>query len=529
MFPRCSASFRILAALLVPYVVLVSLPSAARAQIVAPTLPGEPGTSSAPAIPMQVGLPQDTEVFQAERPAVNPAAPTPPPALPLEGPIDPDKYICGRGDVLELNFWGRQNFKLRVTVDPEGRTFISKVGYVDIVGKTLRQAREIVRAAVMRYFPGLNFDLGLVEPRTFLVHVVENIPHPGLYTARPVERASNVITRAGGITGNASKRRISIQHRDGSTATVDLLLYNLTGDTKHNPYLMDGDLIRVPFEDVAVNISGAVRRPGRYELVSTKDFSELLDVAGGFASTATRQLPIRLVRKNEQERDTQTDVPFPKEGMPQVALRVDDVVVVPSTSELQRTVLLVGAISGAVPADEATQVRRLPFVEGDTVRTLIERAGGLGPGADLSGSYLIGKDATQVPLDLESLIVRREFTADKPINMGDSLVVPYKRRSVLVEGAVFRPNAYPFNPTFNVLDYVAGAGGETRFAQPIYNVKLITPTGKTLNYTDQLKVGPGDTIVVPERNFSRSEVVQLVMGGVGLLISGAALVLAARR
>src|SRR5207302_5870641 len=299
--PRHSTSFRLLAALLIPYVALISLPGTARAQITSPSLTGETQAPGA-AVPMQVAAPQDTEVLQAERPVINPGGV---PTLPLEEPGDPDKYICGRGDVFELNFWGRQNFKLRMTVDLEGCAFISKVGYVAIVGKTLRQAREIVKSAVLRYFPGLNFDLSLVEPRTFLVHVVENILHPGLYTARPVERASNVIARAGGITGNASKRRISIQHRDGTRTTVDLLLYNLTGDRKFYPYLMDGDLIRIPFEDVAVNVGGAVRRPGRYELIHSKDFAELLDIAGGFASTATRQPPIRLVRKNDQERESQ--------------------------------------------------------------------------------------------------------------------------------------------------------------------------------------------------------------------------------
>jgi len=509
--------------------ILVGVPTAARAQIVAPALPSEtPSTSPGPVVPMQPGLPQDTEVVQAERPVINPSVVS---TLPLEEPLDPDKYVCGRGDVLELNFWGRQNFKLRVTVDMEGRTFISKVGYVDIVGKTLRQARGVVKAAVLRYFPGLNFDLSLVEPRTFLVHVVENIAHPGLYTARPVERASNVIARAGGITANASKRRISIRHRDGSSATVDLLLYNLTGDTKHNPYLMDGDLVRVPFEEVSVSIAGAVHRPGRYELIGTKDLTELLDIAGGFSSTATRQLPIRLVRKDQKEHEAQIDIAYPiaKDALPELALHGDDVVHVPSVADLQRSVLLIGAIAGAVPTDEATHLRRLSFVEMETVRALLDRAGGVGPGADLAGSYIMKSDSTQVPVDLEALLVRRDLSADKSLEMGDSLVVPYKRRSVTVEGAVFRPNAYPFNPKFEVRDYVAVAGGETRNAQTLDNAKLITSTGKEMPYSAQLSVNPGDTIVVPERHFSRAEVVSLVMGGVGILISGAALILAARK
>src|SRR6267142_2592184 len=198
---RNSLCFRLIAAVLAPSMIFVGLPSAAKAQVVAPGNPLEAidrpsAVTVPPAVPMSVAVPSDTEVLQAERPVINPVGV---PTLPLEEPLDPDKYICGRGDVFELNFWG-----------------------------------------------GLNFDLTLVEPRTFLVHVVEDVPHPGLYTARPVERASNVLARAGGIPANGSKRRISIRHREGTTATVDLLLYNLTGDTKLNPYLMDGDLIRVP-------------------------------------------------------------------------------------------------------------------------------------------------------------------------------------------------------------------------------------------------------------------------------------------
>src|SRR5258708_15372671 len=262
---RDSQYFPLIAAVLAPTMMLVGLPSAGRAQVLPSLDPIERGTSAVRQ--MSVAVPSDTEVVQAERPVINPSAVS---TLPLEEPIDPDKYICGRGDIFELNFWGRQNLKLRVTVDMEGRTFISKVGYVDIVGKTLRETRGIIKTAVLRYFPGLNFDLSLVEPRTFLVHVVENIPHPGIYTARPVERASVVIGRAGGITGTASRRRISIQHRNGGTATVDLLLYNLTRDTKHNPSVSDSDLIRVPFEDVSVNVAGSVRRRGDSQPVHSK-------------------------------------------------------------------------------------------------------------------------------------------------------------------------------------------------------------------------------------------------------------------
>jgi protein involved in polysaccharide export with SLBB domain len=513
--------------MLVPALILFTLPLPVRAQVLTPGEMREPvrPTGTTPT-PMSVGLPPETEVQQQERP-VAPASIAPAP-IALEGPIDPDQYICGRGDIFELNFWGRQNFRVRFAVDLEGRAFIAKVGYVPILGKTLRQARTAVKEAVGRYFPKVDFDIALLEPRTFLVHVVENIPRPGIYTARAVDRASAVIARAGGIVGKASRRRIVVQHHDGSTSAVDLVRYELTGDVRFNPPLLDGDVIKVPFEELGATVGGAVRRPGHYELIESQDLRELIELAGGLATTATRQLPIRLVRADEREIQTQSVVPYPKEGLPQLPLRAEDHVDVPSVSELQRSVLVIGAVSGAVATDEATQLRRLEFVENDTVRTLLERAGGVVAGADLTGSYIV-REGKQVPVDLEALLVRRDFTVDRPLRVGDNLVVPYKRRAVSVAGAVFHPSAYPFNPQFNVLDYVAAAGGETRNAQGLETLKVIRTTGETLPISKELKVAPGDTIIVPERDFSRPEMVQLAMGFVGLVLSGAALFIAARR
>src|SRR5262245_9450332 len=35
----------------------------------------------------------------------------------IEEPIDPDGYVCGPGDVFELEFWGSQNLHLTLTTD----------------------------------------------------------------------------------------------------------------------------------------------------------------------------------------------------------------------------------------------------------------------------------------------------------------------------------------------------------------------------------------------------------------------------
>jgi polysaccharide biosynthesis/export protein len=457
------------------------------------------------------------EVMSVGRQAAMPGAAD----LALEEPIDPKDYVCGSGDAFELRFWGRQNLVVRLTVDLDGHAFIPKIGKVAVAGKTLASARTAILETVGRHYPGLQSDLTLIRPRDFVVHVAGRVKRPGVHRANPRMRLSALLGNAGGSAG--STRRIEIRHRDGTTVTADLLLYARTGDTRHNPYLLDGDVVDVPDAEVQVEIAGPVRAPGRYELIATRDLAELLELAGGLRSSASRALPIRVTRRSSEERKSMIKVPFEGGRMPNLALQDDDQIAVPSTSELDRSVSLVGAVVGADPADPATTIKRLTYVEGDTVRSLIERAGGVTVAADLENAYIKRDGAELEKLDLERLLIRRDFTADRPITIGDTIVVPFKRRSIVVEGAVVRAGAFQFNPRFGVREYVESAGGATRFAKSQGDIRVIGADGKSRRFAGDVAVQPGDTIVVPERNFSRSEVVQLVMSGAGLVLSSVAL------
>jgi hypothetical protein len=113
--------------------------------------------------------------------------------------------------------------------------------------------------------------------------------------------------------------------------------------------------------------------------------------------------------------------------------------------------------------------------------------------------------------------------------MGDLIVIPQMQYSVRVEGAVARAGLYPYNPTFGISEYVAHAGGLTRTASGLDESRLIEPSGLSRNFSSALKPGPGDAILVPERNFTRPEIVQIVISAAGLLLSGVAITIAATR
>ena len=200
-----------------------------------------------------------------------------------------------------------------------------------------------------------------------------------------------------------------------------MLLYARTGKARHNPYLLDGDVVHVPKPGAEVTIAGPVRDPGRYELVATRDMNELMQLAGGLKSSASRRLPIRVVRRGRHERKTTTALRFTSDGrLPNYPLRDDDEIVIPSTGELERSIALIGAVVGADPADPATTVKRLPYIEGDSVRSLLERAGGVTVSADLKNAYVQRDGNRLYPIDLEALLVRRDFRKDRPVRLGDT-------------------------------------------------------------------------------------------------------------
>jgi len=297
--------------------------------------------------------------------------------------------------------------------------------------------------------------------------------------------------------------------------------------------LLDGDVVTVPFAELTVSVTGGVRRPGSYELVKSKDLSELLDLAGGLSAGAARSLPIRIVHHNKKQQEVFEELSFASGTVPNAPLQDLDEVMVPAIDELKRSVLLIGAVVGAESVDAAATSKRLPFVEGDTVLSLLERAGGIKAPGDLKRSYIERPQPTGqpkvIPVDLDALLVRRDVRADVSIFIGDTIVIPPMQYSVLVEGAVARAGLYPYNPKFGVPEYIAHAGGFTRTARDLDDSKLIDSNGITHDYHFGTKLNPGDAILVPERTFTRAEIVQLVMAGAGLVLSGIAITYAATR
>ncbi len=198
----------------------------------------------------------------------------------LEDAIDPKSYIIGPGDVILINLWGEQEEEFEVMVLPEGNIILPSIGSLMVNGLTLEKMDRLIKEKAMRYYPVSQITVSLGDIRTFKVHVTGEVVKRGSYNASPVDRISQVINMAEGVTSWANMRNIEIRHLDGSIDIFNLLEFEIKGDIENNPFVKGGDIIHVPRVSLSLGmvfVSGNVKSPGYYHLYKGETIGDLIE------------------------------------------------------------------------------------------------------------------------------------------------------------------------------------------------------------------------------------------------------------
>jgi protein involved in polysaccharide export with SLBB domain len=378
----------------------------------------------------------------------------------------------------------------------------------------------------------------------FTVYVVGAVARPGSYRATALTKVSELILRAAPLA-SASTRRLEIRRKTRNAPIIaDMVRFSVLGDPSADPTVLDGDTVFVPLREFEVEAAGAVRRPGRYELVDKRNGAELLELAGGASSDAALGLPLRITTRVQDDRVEARSVPN-LEAAATTQLRAGDVLRVPTLADLHRTVTVEGAVQlgsalpesepvaaaglrvpdAALPARPATSAQ-VPFVDGETVRDAIAKVGGLQPWADGKLSYLIrvGADGARQRVPVDVLAAGMRGGADTPLQSGDTLVIPSRRDAVVVGGAVYHPGVYAYSRELKPLDYLTLAGGATRNGRP-NSAQVLRRTGQSMRIGDVSEIEPGDVISVPEATVSTAEWINFAIIVANLAVGTTALVL----
>ena len=346
--------------------------------------------------------------------------------------INPEEYLVGPGDVLQLYIWGEFDLSYMLQVDPEGNILIPTVGSFHVSEMKLADAKQLVYEAAQKKYPGVEITISLGSMRFFTAYITGAVLSEGSFTIHPATRLSDLIERAGGFLDElrgssiqeevdgrkvtrvrriqnrpAGRRSIQINHRDGGQEIVDYDMFLATGRLEHNPYIRMGDVLHVGFVGESIYLYGAVNQEGKYEYREGDTIGDLIALAKGVRlDEPIRRLELwrfdlgtEVARKVVLGDNDVVGQEFVIRDFYDTPLQPNDMIFIRSSSLWQQmpTVLVYG---------EVEYRGRYRIVEGQTrVRDIIDGpAGGLTDKASLIASKVIrSKLRKQVDPELDRL------------------------------------------------------------------------------------------------------------------------------
>jgi polysaccharide biosynthesis/export protein len=459
--------------------------------------------------------------------------------------VDPDTYIVGPGDVIQLYVWGQFDLSYMLQVDPEGRVVIPTAGSLEATGRTLSEVKKLVFAKAAARYPGVEITVTLASLRYFTVYVTGAVSTEGSMVVEPTTRVSDLIEMAGGFDSKVrrlgvSQRAIELRHVDGTVELIDIATYYATGDMQYNPYLRMGDLVHVGYRHDTVAIHGALNRQGAFEFRPGDTLRKLLVLARGVSGSAPVD-EVKLWRFTEKggkataidlvggtaggaTLDSVLDMPLQPDDMvlmrtrsdwqPKPTVRIGGQVVyrgryriVPGQTRLRDVVSAAGGFTEDASLADAVVIRvkasasRDPELE--RLKSL-QAVTGLSEMTPEDRAYLKTKARErrgQLTVDFERLFRGGDEEQNIPLETGDVIYVPELRRTISVSGQVRQPGLVDHLPGATVDDYLELSGG-LEWRADRGGARLIRArTGLRVPLDRNLELEPGDEIWVPEKEY----------------------------
>ena len=206
----------------------------------------------------------------------------------------PANYILGPGDELVISLWGETQMRAKYTISRDGSIYDDKVGMLNLMGKSLKDAQFYLKQEYSRVYStlaGANastfIDITIDKLRTINVNFVGELEFPGVYPVHPFSTVITGLIQAGGVDTSGSLRSIKLKRDSKLIAELDLYDYLLKGNISQNMQLRDQDIVIVPTRVYTVKLDSAVVRPAIYEGLKGETVKNLIDYAGGLRPEAS--------------------------------------------------------------------------------------------------------------------------------------------------------------------------------------------------------------------------------------------------
>ena len=373
-------------------------------------------------------------------------------------------YPVTAGDVYTLAFNANATpITYTIPVDTTYKIRVANMGILDVRGLTYLQLKKQVEEVVTKNYPMSGVQFVLLTPAVFSVTIKGEVKQTEIRQAWALTRLSSVI--AGTFTGYSSNRDVLVTSSNGVKRTYDLFKSARDGDISQDPYIRPGDVVTINRIKRKVTISGAVERPGTYELMKNENLKTLVEYYGGGLTDFADTTRISLSRYLDADDECGTKYYLDGNAIKSdYKLENKDQISIGSNTSLKPYITIEGIIrtgrdkdQNEDPAPNATSKVSITFLPGDNYAEIVrEQRGLLTIYSDLQNAY-IERNEEKIPMNLEEILYDASFKSEYYAEKGDKLVIPFMQltQKVHIRGEVkhsFERNAWPLLRISDLLD-----------------------------------------------------------------------------
>jgi polysaccharide biosynthesis/export protein len=389
----------------------------------------------------------------------------------LGGPLPPS-YRVGSGDQFMLLLTGGVERTENLVVTRDGWVVLRDVGQVPAANLTFEQLQTTLRTRLGNAYSGIRtgetrFSLLPTKVGTNQVFVLGSVTSPNAYQISRLGTVLTALYAAGGPGPDGDARTIDVKRNGEVIATMDLYDYLITGSSKSDIVLENGDVVFVRPEGPRVRVTGAVVRPATYELTPGESLADAIRMAGGLRAEADRRrVQIERIvppsRRTASGQDKEVlDVPAENvaasNGPQAQKLESGDVVRVFAVDRrISNMVRVVGNV---------WQPAAIALTSGMKLSDALARAGGLKPDTYL-GVLQLSRLLPDSTRQLTRVVLDRDFRplTDLTLAPDDEIkafsLTEYRTdRYVTIGGSVRQPQRVPFQEGITLRDLILFAGG----------------------------------------------------------------------
>ena len=461
--------------------------------------------------------------------------------MPINEPNFDGKYILDFGDVVEIQLIGQRSLIEKLKVERDGSISISELGKVFISGLSLADASSLIKKKVKDSYIGVEAFVTLVNVRDIQVIVAGNVFSPGPYSLNGNSNIFHALSVSGGPSEFGSFREIKLL-RDGEVVeVVDLYDTFIYGKPSFGSRLRSGDLVFVSPSINIASVTGAVKRPGIYELKNDENFSDLVFFANGLTSEADLKdikrervqdgsIVIKLIKDIEQftSISVKDNDKFFIRRYPFRTVEIKGSVSNPGIYTLQEGDGILELLNraggytknaypfaGVLENQKTKEINQeiIDDVYSSLMSSLITQSAGLTASEDTTGffSFMLNElknteasGRVNAEFDIEKL--RNNPEIDIILQDGDVITIPEITNQVYVFGEVSTTGTIRYAENEKYDFYIDAKGGFNSFADK-KNIYILSPDGTSfkvkrnifMNQGSDFKIYPGSVIYVPRK------------------------------